>query len=121
MPKTIDIKGHKLIAGLIGYFEKERDNGSPFVPVYFVTEQEENIPVQPSILINENKKNLTYLNKLSRKFYYRLRDRVIQYYNFQIFKHCPTDHMFASVCLKCVDMQITMTPQTTQNKQKLLS
>ncbi|KAF7286233.1 hypothetical protein GWI33_006919 [Rhynchophorus ferrugineus] len=39
MPKTIDIKGHKLIAGLIGYFEKERDNGSPFVPVYFVTER----------------------------------------------------------------------------------
>ncbi|KAF7269064.1 hypothetical protein GWI33_017822 [Rhynchophorus ferrugineus] len=33
MPKTIDIQGHKFIAALIGYFEKERDNGIPLLPV----------------------------------------------------------------------------------------
>ncbi|XP_076259511.1 uncharacterized protein LOC143195866 [Rhynchophorus ferrugineus] len=33
MPKTIDIQGHKLIAALIDYFEKERDNEGPLLLV----------------------------------------------------------------------------------------
>ncbi|XP_076270042.1 uncharacterized protein LOC143202414 isoform X2 [Rhynchophorus ferrugineus] len=39
MRKTIDIQGHKLIAALIGYFEKERDNGGSLLPVNSVRER----------------------------------------------------------------------------------
>ncbi|XP_076259284.1 uncharacterized protein LOC143195735 [Rhynchophorus ferrugineus] len=39
MPKLIDIQCHKLIAALIGYFEKERDNGGTLLPVNSVRER----------------------------------------------------------------------------------
>ncbi|KAF7270762.1 hypothetical protein GWI33_016268 [Rhynchophorus ferrugineus] len=39
MPRIIDIQGHKLIAALIGYFEKERDNGGSLLPVNSVRER----------------------------------------------------------------------------------
>ncbi|XP_076274279.1 uncharacterized protein LOC143205088 [Rhynchophorus ferrugineus] len=39
MPKTIDIQGHKLIAALIGHFQKERDNEGPLLLVNSVREK----------------------------------------------------------------------------------
>ncbi|KAF7283824.1 hypothetical protein GWI33_022864 [Rhynchophorus ferrugineus] len=39
MSKTIDIQGHKFIAALIDYFEKERDNVGPLLLVNTVRER----------------------------------------------------------------------------------
>ncbi|KAF7287934.1 hypothetical protein GWI33_000276 [Rhynchophorus ferrugineus] len=50
MPKTGDIQSHKLIAALIDYFEKERDNGGPRLPVNFVREK----PVETYVTVTVN-------------------------------------------------------------------
>ncbi|KAF7283825.1 hypothetical protein GWI33_022864 [Rhynchophorus ferrugineus] len=55
MSKTIDIQGHKFIAALIDYFEKERDNVGPLLLVNTVREE-------PNILNDINHKALKDLD-----------------------------------------------------------